>query len=298
MSQYELLFQSTRIPRLGRDEIQPYQNSRHVVIQRGSRLYTMLILNEDGTVLPSNEIARSLQNILEEPVDTESVALGSLTTLDRDTWAEGRETILSTSSANAASLRDIDSALFAVCLEHEQPDESVPGSKNRLLLHGNGRNRWFDKSFQLVVLPDGTSAVNFEHSWGDGIAVLRFFEEVFDEASAAPVVTPSSSGKSTTNLKSVNIKIDESTKSLVAEAEAKFKSFVDSIDIALMETDAVSPAWVKENGLAVDPVQQLAFQLGYATMYDGQSASTYESANTAAFKKGRTEVSPCNGTHH
>ena len=38
--------------------------------------------------------------------------------------------------------------------------------------------RWFDKSFQLVVCKDGKAAVNFEHAWGDGVAVLRFFNEV------------------------------------------------------------------------------------------------------------------------
>ena len=38
--------------------------------------------------------------------------------------------------------------------------------------------RWFDKSFQLVLCKDGKAAVNFEHAWGDGVAVLRFFNEV------------------------------------------------------------------------------------------------------------------------
>jgi carnitine O-palmitoyltransferase 2 len=40
------------------------------------------------------------------------------------------------------------------------------------MLHGTGRNRWFDKSFQYIVLPSGRAALNFEHSWGDGVAGL------------------------------------------------------------------------------------------------------------------------------
>src|SRR2546430_2494767 len=38
--------------------------------------------------------------------------------------------------------------------------------------------RWFDKSFQLIVDASATAAVNFEHAWGDGVAVLRFVNEV------------------------------------------------------------------------------------------------------------------------
>ena len=46
------------------------------------------------------------------------------------------------------------------------------------MLHGDGKNRWFDKSFTLIFLPDGRMALNFEHSWGDGVAVLRYCNEV------------------------------------------------------------------------------------------------------------------------
>uniref|UniRef100_A0A8C4QL18 Choline/carnitine acyltransferase domain-containing protein n=1 Tax=Eptatretus burgeri TaxID=7764 RepID=A0A8C4QL18_EPTBU len=47
------------------------------------------------------------------------------------------------------------------------------------MLHGRGGDRWFDKSLSVIVANDGNAAVNFEHSWGDGVAVLRFMNEVF-----------------------------------------------------------------------------------------------------------------------
>lgn len=40
-------------------------------------------------------------------------------------------------------------------------------------------SRWFDKSFSLIVAKNGEAAINFEHSWGDGIAVLRFLNEIY-----------------------------------------------------------------------------------------------------------------------
>ncbi len=52
--------------------------------------------------------------------------------------------------------------------------------------------RWFDKSFQLIICKNGLTAVNFEHSWGDGVAVLRFFNETFKYTTETPAVSLSS----------------------------------------------------------------------------------------------------------
>ena len=54
----------------------------------------------------------------------------------------------------------------------------------------DGCNRWFDKCFSLIVSGNGKSCVNFEHAWGDGVAVLRYFNEVFDETTKRAFATP------------------------------------------------------------------------------------------------------------
>lgn len=33
------------------------------------------------------------------------------------------------------------------------------------LLHGTGCDRWFDKSFNLIVFKNGRFGINAEHSW-------------------------------------------------------------------------------------------------------------------------------------
>lgn len=40
---------------------------------------------------------------------------------------------------------------------------------------------------------DGKAAVNFEHSWGDGVAVLRFFQDIYKDSTSQPWVHPGSS---------------------------------------------------------------------------------------------------------
>lgn len=54
--------------------------------------------------------------------------------------------------------------------------------------------RWFDKTFSLIVAGDGVAGVNFEHSWGDGVAVLRYFNDIYNETTTKPFVTPDSVG--------------------------------------------------------------------------------------------------------
>ena len=50
--------------------------------------------------------------------------------------------------------------------------------------------RWFDKSFSLILTKDGKAAINFEHSWGDGVAVMRFFNEVYKDSTRKAAVHP------------------------------------------------------------------------------------------------------------
>jgi carnitine O-palmitoyltransferase 1 len=35
------------------------------------------------------------------------------------------------------------------------------------MLHGKGYDRWFDKSFNLIVTKNGRVGLNVEHSWAD-----------------------------------------------------------------------------------------------------------------------------------
>ena len=185
MSQYNGLIGSTRIPGIERDEIQKFDGTRHVVVQRGANFYTVDILTEEGHPVDAATVKANMQAILEAPDDPDAPAIGVLTTAARDAWAAAREGMVQ-DATNAASLEQVDSALFAVCLEDASPANF--NEVNRVMLHGDARNRWLDKSFQLIVAANGKSAVNFEHAWGDGVAVLRYFNEVFQDSVASPVV--------------------------------------------------------------------------------------------------------------
>lgn len=55
--------------------------------------------------------------------------------------------------------------------------------------------RWFDKSFSLIVASDGVAGINFEHSWGDGVAVLRYFQDIYKDSTEKTFVHPDSKHK-------------------------------------------------------------------------------------------------------
>mmetsp|Transcript_13485 Transcript_13485/g.33116 ORF Transcript_13485/g.33116 Transcript_13485/m.33116 type:complete len:403 (-) Transcript_13485:13-1221(-) len=178
MSQYNGLFNSTRVPGVKKDTLVKGEGG-HIIIQYGSDFFKLEVVKKDGSIVPQGEIEHAIKHILSSKPDLEKPAIGILTTEERTAWANTRAKMME-SSVNRSTIADIDSALFAVCLDHHTPVDFID-QQNTMLYGGSskqrGRNRWFDKSFQLIILPNGKAAVNFEHSWGDGVAVLRCVRE-------------------------------------------------------------------------------------------------------------------------
>jgi len=296
MSQYQGLFSSTRIPHPGKDELRKAtpQQSKHIVVQRDTSFYTVQVLNDDLSPIPADAIERAFRSILQDSESSKSEPVGLLSGMERDAWARTRDQ-MEQSPLNKASLEAIDTALFAVCLEGDSPVTYQDISSS--MLHGNGRNRWFDKSFQLIVAGNGTSAVNFEHAWGDGVAVLRYFNEVYKDSKAVaprdkvtdriPAISssPSSAGVPVR----LGFELDSNIRSTIEKAGNDFDSVVSSLELATMETDIVGKELLKKKKIGADGFMQMAFQLAHQRM-KGYTPSTYESASTAAFKHGRTET--------
>jgi carnitine O-acetyltransferase len=66
---------------------------------------------------------------------------------------------------NAAHLNTIDSALFSISLDTDQPTSVSEAGE---LLNGGtrntGRNRWFEKTVHLVVFQNGIAGLSGEHA--------------------------------------------------------------------------------------------------------------------------------------
>lgn len=285
MSQYFRLFNSTRLPKPRRDELFTDEQARHLLVLRKGNLYVFDVLDQEGNIVSPSEIQAHLQSILSDHSPVPEFPLAYLTSENRDVWAQLRQELMA--GDNEELLKKVDSAVFCLCLDDFPIQDLVHLSHT--MLHGDGTNRWFDKSFNLIVAKDGTAAVNFEHAWGDGVAVLRFFNEVFKDSTQTPAVPPQSQPSQTPTVQKLHFRLSDALKAGIASAKEKFEATVNTLTVDCMQFHRGGKDFLKKQKLSPDAVAQLAFQMAFLRQY-GQTVATYESCSTAAFKHGRTET--------
>ncbi|KAI4903245.1 hypothetical protein NFI96_022052 [Prochilodus magdalenae] len=288
MSQYFRLFNSTRIPKPKRDELFTDNKGRHLLVMRRGNMYVFDAVDRDGNLVKPAEILSHLKYILADSTPAPAFPLGVLTSENRDVWAGLREKLLEAGNREALGL--VDNALFCLCLDEEEMRDHIHISHN--MLYGDGCNRWYDKSFSIILAKDGQAAVNFEHSWGDGVAVLRFQNEVFKDTTEKPLVGPGTQPAavdSASAVRRLEFKLNAELQHGITKAQENFRAAVSRLTIDAMEFKQGGKEQLKKKKLSPDAIAQLAFQMGFLRQY-GQTVATYESCSTAAFKHGRTET--------
>ncbi|XP_011150518.1 carnitine O-palmitoyltransferase 2, mitochondrial isoform X2 [Harpegnathos saltator] len=262
MSQYKNLFNTTRIPELEKDRIFHDPSAKHLVVMRKGHFYAFDVLDANGAIRGPKEIAACLKAILEDNRAPNKHPVGILTTSERDQWAQARSHLFKT--GNQEILNKIDSAVYIITLDDE-------------------------------VL-DGYGGMNFEHSWGDGVAVLRFFQDMKADISKKPRFHPDEVGelaKESANIERLEFSIDAKSESLINQEIAKYRKWTDRLCVDHIIYEEFGKEQCKKLGVSPDAIMQLTFQLALYIL-EGKLVSTYESCSTAAFKHGRTEtIRPC-----
>ena len=119
--------------------------------------------------------------------------------------------------------------------------------------------RWFDKSFQIIVCRNAMSAINFEHAWGDGVAVLRLFNELFKETTTRPVLPhePSSSPLP----EKLQPVLSDNLKAAIGKAKREVEMRTQSLSTSTLQYGRFGKSLLKTKSLSPDGVMQLAFQV-------------------------------------
>ena len=288
MSQYKSLFATTRVPRATDDEILTDPTTRHVTVIHKNRFYKLPVFADDGSrILTRAEIHGHITAILDgaKSLEPAADAVGVLTSENRSVWAGLRDEMVAT--GNQKALDDVERGIFALCLDHEAPEDRVGLTHH--FLHGDGKNRWFDKSFSLIVAPSGVSAINFEHAWGDGVAVLRFAQDAFKDTIAAPPSTPDQAIVAASKAaQPIEFELSDGVKKGIQAAADRLSTEAERLQIVVHEFNNFGKNHIKKIKLSPDGFAQVAYQLAYYRTY-GKTVSTYESASTAGFRHGRTE---------
>ena len=87
-----------------------------------------------------------------------------LTAGHRDNWYKAHKHLTSLSPKNAKNFKQIEEALFVVCLDDTGVKKNIDESHLKFFHNHDASNRWFDKSIQLIVSNSGRAGLNGEVS--------------------------------------------------------------------------------------------------------------------------------------
>jgi carnitine O-acetyltransferase len=288
MSQYPKLFSATRIPGYSRDTFHhvPQKNARHVLVMAQGHYFTVDILDPQGQPMTATAIASQLKSVAEQAsqLGYSFYSLGPLTGQDRTTWSWNYSHLASLDQ-NRAALDKIEESLFAVCLENTSP-ASIADAGHTVLHGPDSRNRYFDKSIQLIVFQDGRTGINFEHTGFDGHTVLTYVTHIqgykADLNSLKPVKTSSSAAPR------ITLSLDSKLHRAIDQAQLDFEARSSTLSGSFMDWQEHGKKFITAAGFSPDAYVQMAFQLTQKRLF-GNIVSTYESSNVKHFNRGRTE---------
>jgi carnitine O-acetyltransferase len=290
-AQYNYLFNSCRIPQKPADVPATYDPTQHhhIAVLRKNQIYVFDVKDGSGNLLSSADIQFQLDRIMAMAGDQNAVPLGGLTTANRDQWTELREVLLANDPKNSSLLEKLQSAAFVLCLDDTNPvtREEV----GRALWHGDGRNRWFDKSVQFIVFANGKAGFNGEHSMMDATPTGRMCEWMLHNLEKNKInhQVNVSQKDLLPYPEKLEFVLNSDVERGIQDALRKFDEIISAHELQVLAYDGYGKGLLKTFGVSPDAFVQMALQLAYYKMY-GTSKPTYESAQTRKFAFGRTET--------
>jgi carnitine O-acetyltransferase len=287
MSSYEYMFNFCRVPKKPSDvgAKYPFKENQHIIAIRKNQFWK--IPHEvNGKQLNTSELELQFQRIYEKA--EKAPAVGSLTSQNRDVWAEVYPKLKAASNLNAASLKDIEAASFVVCLDDASP--VTLEERAHQYWHGDGNNRWFDKPLQFIINDNGTSGFMGEHSMMDGTPTHRLNDYANQQifTNALPFDDPNVRSD-LPNPKPLRFEINAELQKDIADAQAHFAGQIGAHELRVQAYQGYGKGLIKKFKCSPDAYVQMIIQLAYHKFY-GKNRPTYESAATRRFQQGRTET--------
>uniref|UniRef100_A0A8C6V474 carnitine O-palmitoyltransferase n=1 Tax=Neogobius melanostomus TaxID=47308 RepID=A0A8C6V474_9GOBI len=312
-AQYERMFNTTRTPGLetGKTKEMHYLNIRnleYVAVYHKGRFFRLWVYNA-GRLLSPREIEHQIQRILDDPSPPlpGEERLGALTAGDRVPWHQMRKQYFS-SGINKRSLDIIERAAFFVTLDDEEQGmkgDDPAGNLDRYaksLLHGKCYDRWFDKSFSIVIYKNGKNGLNAEHSWADAPTIAHLWEftlatDAFqlgytdDEHCKGDVdrMLPHPRSCCGTSRLRYSTSSFKEVQAQICTSLTVAQSLADDVDCHVFPFREFGKGRVKKLRVSPDAFIQISLQLAYYRDRGG-FCLTYEASMTRLFREGRTET--------
>lgn len=299
-AQCERMFNTTRTPGVETDVLQHWLDSEFVAVYHRGRYFRLWVYRA-GRLLSPRETEYQIQRILDDaspPLPGEE-KLGALTAGDRIPWAQMRKQYFS-SGVNKRSLDAIERAAFFVTLDDEEQGMRGDDPEGNLdcyaksLLHGRCYDRWFDKSFSVVIYKNGKSGLNAEHSWADAPTVAHLWE--YTLATDAFQLGYTEDGHCKGDVEPSLPQPQRLVWNIPAEVQAQVSSslavaqaLADDVDCHVFPFREFGKGRIKKCRISPDAFIQISLQLAYYRDRGG-FCLTYEASMTRLFREGRTET--------
>ncbi|OWK16356.1 hypothetical protein Celaphus_00004745 [Cervus elaphus hippelaphus] len=250
-------------------------------------------------LLSPRALEQQFQRILDDPSPAcpHEEHLAALTAAPRDTWAQVRRS-LKTQAQEA--LEAVEGAAFFVSLDsepagltREDPAASLDAYAHALLA-GRGHDRWFDKSFSLIVFSNGKLGLSVEHSWADCPISGHMWEftlatECFQLGYSADGHCKGHPDPSLPQPQRLHWDLPDKIHLSISLALRAAKTLSGNIDCHVFPFSHFGKSFIKRCHLSSDSFIQTALQLAHFRDR-GQFCLTYESTMTRLFLEGRTET--------
>eukprot|EP00658_Telonema_sp_P-2_P033508 TRINITY_DN24581_c0_g1_i2.p1 TRINITY_DN24581_c0_g1~~TRINITY_DN24581_c0_g1_i2.p1 ORF type:complete len:464 (+),score=168.20 TRINITY_DN24581_c0_g1_i2:148-1539(+) len=285
------LFCSTRIPGAEVDEVKAFGFHPHIVVNFRGHQFKVTVADANCNPLPEAQVYARLKAIVDTNVAPATTDVGALTALNRTEWSAARNNMIR-KPTNIKSLEAVDTAIFILDLDvdttikFDSQPECVSANRHFIAKESN---RWWDKAASVIVSKEGTLGVNFEHAWGDGVAVLRYTVDTFNDSVSRSSASMSKTDAPTEGVQQLSWELDAEDKKAAEKGIKELTTTLDNMDYSVGINTGIGKRNKIFKGLVKpDPFMQMAMQLAWFRL-NNSTVSTYESASTAAFLKGRTE---------
>ncbi|KAF8525799.1 acyltransferase ChoActase/COT/CPT [Hysterangium stoloniferum] len=307
-----------RIPQENCDILAPMpsrssQESRNIALMLKDWVYAVEVLDCRNAPLPVAEIEVRIWNAVHDASERynkgeRATPIGVLTTHDRNTWAKARQHLLDLSPLNNQSFNLIQNAILVLSLDdytHSLDASNKPSAIKDIEADAhvqncssgmNGRNRWFDKCVSLFVETSARAGAMGEHSPADGLVVGAILHHALLEHIQAQQfafnknVDPSKTPIESTGVQRVHWVVDAMVEQWCTEAEEHARNISNDSDASILYFHDYGSSWVRNTAkLSPDAYTQMAMQLAWYKA-QGELTAIYETATTAIFIRGRTEV--------
>jgi len=298
-AQYERVFNTSRVPGVEKDVLVHHLDCRHVIVLHRGR-YFKLTCYKNGKLLEPCEIEIGIERILadtSEPSPGE-LHLAALTAGERTPWALARLAHFK-HGINRRSLASIEKSAFVVVLDEEEfdlkdTDSAGLSAVGRSLLHGKCYDRWFDKSFNLVVFKNGRFGVNAEHSWADAPIMSYLVEHVLGNEYIDKPFREDGKLKGeplTDPIPPVRMQWDLSAEcqEAIEKSLTVANKLANDVHLNVFAFKHFGKGQVKDFKMSPDAFIQAALQVAHLRD-KGHFSLTYEASMTRLFREGRTET--------